>query len=83
MKEKIEISGLWLRSNIVERVDYIEVLLEIDNKWRKVIPLHGKISYYRTDGPISEIIEPLGIKNSREDELTSLANTEMKENGKV
>lgn len=69
MKKKIEISGLWLRSKLVDGVHYIEVLVEVDNKWRKVIPLNGKISYYRTDGPISEIVETIGIEKSREDDL--------------
>lgn len=69
MKKKIEISGLWLRSKLVDGVHYIEVLVEVDNKWRKVIPLNGKISYYRTDGPISEIVETIGIEGSREDDL--------------
>lgn len=69
MKKEIKISGLWLRSTIVDKKHYIEVLLEINNEWRKVIPLHGKISYYRTDGPISEIVETIGIENSRKDDL--------------
>lgn len=58
-KEKIEITGVWLRAGRVDsecgHCTEVEVLLEIDGEWKQ-------INVQNTFGPISHIFEVVGIK---------------------
>ncbi len=58
-QEPIAISGLWFRSNA--EGSRIAVLIEVDGKWQEIAELPGN-----AQGPMSHIIEPLGMRSAIE-----------------
>lgn len=62
--KSIVIGGVWLRQTVdAGGPKDIEVLVEVDGKWRLCITEHPH-------GPVSHIIEPAGIAQSPLDPLT-------------
>lgn len=64
INKDVRIQGVWLRNTMTKPLDEIEVLVEIDGKWRKAI-------VELNDGPISHICETSGIENAPFDILTN------------
>lgn len=62
----IEISGVWLRKSGIGAGAKIQVLAEVDGQFRLL--REEKIDAF-TDGEVSHIIEPLGIRDAPRDPL--------------
>ncbi len=60
------VTGVWLRKATAHNGGQIEVLVELDGKWRKVIVDRAD------DGPISHIVETAGILRAPVDDLPEL-----------
>lgn len=56
----VPITGIWLRNGAGS--DDLEVLAEVDGRWRTVI-------VESFGGPLSHIVEPLGIRHGKPDRL--------------